>query len=84
MKKVQLTFSALAAIIGIGGAYASYAPTHNAFAETHIWTTRGGTVVRSLNHATTLTVSNVCHPPYIDVCLKSITNGPVTIFGIYQ
>lgn len=84
MKKLQLAFSALAAITGIGGAYASYAPAHNAFAATHNWVTKGGKAVTSLNHTTTLTASGRCVTGVITTCLKAVSGGAATILGTFQ
>lgn len=82
MKKLQLAFAALAAIAGVGGAYASQVKPASAPYAAHNWVTAGGTAVPELNGASTATASQSC-AGQSGVCLRS-TDNAVTLIGAFN
>jgi hypothetical protein len=68
MNKLKLVFAALAALVGVGAAYATTRP--DVRAENHYWVTAGGTTVL---YGTTANAEANC--PGIGVfCLRAIDN----------
>lgn len=79
MKKVKVVFAVLAAIAGIGGAYATTSASSSVVGTVYNWyTEQGGFLFRGTIHAGTA----ICaHTGTGEVCLRGTSpQGNVTVF----
>ncbi|NLR68898.1 hypothetical protein HGH92_31645 [Chitinophaga varians] len=84
MKKIQVAFAALAAVAGIGGAYAAtHQETERRFAQTYNWYTPSGKLLTA--HATigAAQVAGGCGAPAQITCLRG-THAGLSNFTLFK